>query len=364
MSSAPNRVPQPTTDPEMDTAVKQLVSVIVPCRNEANYIGPCLDSILQNDYGPDRLEILVVDGQSTDGTLQILDRYARSWSQIRVLANPGRIAPTALNIGILHSTGAVVMRIDAHCRYPEGYISSLVKWLARSGADNVGGLWRILPGSNTGMARAIAIALSHRFGAGDSHFRVGTSVPKWVDTVPFGCYRRNVFDRIGLFDEELVRNQDDEFNQRLLKNGGRILLVPDVTIDYYARDTLSKVVRMHYQYGLFKPLAAKKVGRVGTIRQLIPSAFVVSLALSLVLGLVSAPARIAFIVILGTYSLALTASVLDVVLNAPFRVALRLFVVFPAIHFSYAFGWIHGAARLVARKNPVGGKTSEVPISR
>ena len=343
---------------------KPLVSVIVPCRNERSYIAKCLESIFRNDYGPDGLEVLVVDGGSNDGTQDVLDEYVQRWPQLRWLNNPARTAPAALNIGIKHANGDIVMRMDAHCHYPDNYISALVKWLENSGADNVGGVWRILPGSDSATAHAIAIALSHPFGAGDSHFRIGTTTAKWVDTVPFGCYRRSVFERIGLFDEELVRNQDDEFNQRLLRNGGRILLVPDVTIDYYARDSLEKVARMHYQYGFFKPLAARKVGRVGTLRQVIPAIFVISLAAALVLAPWSVVARAAFVCILGAYVAVLMVSIVGAAGRNSLRVAALLAAVFPVIHFSYAFGSLRGIMHLLGRKHSGPGKSAEVPLSR
>jgi glycosyltransferase involved in cell wall biosynthesis len=343
---------------------KPLVSVIVPCRNERGYIVECLESILRSDYGLNRIEILVVDGASDDGTPEILSEYARRSPQIQCLQNPARTAPAALNIGIMHATGDILMRMDAHCRYPDNYISALVGWLHQSGADNVGGMWRILPGSDSLAARAIAAALSHRFGAGNSYYRIGITRPKWVDTVPFGCYRRSVFERIGLFDEELIRNQDDELNQRLLRNGGRILLVPDVTIDYYARDSIRKIARMHYQYGYFKPLAAKKAGAVGTFRQIVPAIFVLSLAVTLLLGPWIKIARVTFLGIVGAYLIVLVVSVFSSATRNSVRVCILLSAVFPVIHISYGFGWLRGLAHLFVRRNAGPKQTFEVPLSR
>lgn len=217
---------------------RPFVSIVVPCRNETEYIRPLLDSILANTYPRDRLEVLIVDGMSDDGTRAVIAEYVARHPVIRLLDNPKRITPCALNLGISRARGTIIVRMDAHASYPPNYVADLVDWLERTGADNVGGAWVTLPGGDTATARAIAAALSHPFGIGNARYRLGTTELREVDTVPFGCFRRDVFDRVGLFDEELVRNQDDEFNFRLLRAGGRILLVPGVVSHYYARRTL------------------------------------------------------------------------------------------------------------------------------
>ncbi|MGH7528934.1 MAG: glycosyltransferase family 2 protein, partial [Gemmatimonadales bacterium] len=278
------------------------VSVILPCRNEARYIAACLDSILAAAYPLTQLEVLVVDGLSDDGTRDIVARYAAAYAQIRLLDNPGRIVPTALNIGIGAASGAVIARMDAHVVYPPDYLPRLVRALTESGVDNVGGCIVTLPADRTAAAQAIAIALSHPFGVGRSPFRVGARSARLVDTVPFGCYRRDVFARVGLFDEELVRNQDDEFNHRLVSRGGRVLLVPDVVSYYYARGSFAQVARMFYQYGAFKPLAARKVGRFMTLRQLVPAAFVSALGGTGLVALLWPPAALAGLAIAGAYA--------------------------------------------------------------
>jgi glycosyltransferase involved in cell wall biosynthesis len=317
-----------------------------------------------NDYPADSVEVLVVDGMSDDGTREVLRGYAQRWPSVRWLDNPTRETPAALNIGIRNARGDIVMRMDAHCHYPRDYISALVRWLDKSGADNVGGVCRTLPGSGSATASAIAIALSHPFGVGNSRFRIGTTTPRWVDTVPFGCYRRNVFERIGLFDEELVRNQDDELNQRLLKSGGRILLVPDVAVDYYARDSISKVARMYYQYGYFKPLVAKKLGRIGTLRQVVPAAFVLSLLVSFVLAIWFRPARLAFVGILGAYLLMLFLAGVASTVKSGWRNSALLLVVFPVLHFSYGWGSVCGMARFFFRRTHGPISADRVQVSR
>ena len=269
-----------------------LVSVVVPCRNEERHIAQCLDSILACDFPQERLEILVVDGCSDDGTRAILARYAERYARIHVLDNPKRITPTALNIGVLAARGEIIMRMDAHVIYPASYISQLVGALEETGADNVGGIIATLPGDDSATARAIAVGLSHPLGVGNSYFRVGSRERRWTDAVSFGCYRRQVFERIGLFDEELVRNQDDEFDLRLIKHGGRVLLLPEVVSQYYARRSLRQVARMFYQYGYFKPLVAKKLGRIMTFRQLVPALFLLSLAASALTALLPPSSKV------------------------------------------------------------------------
>lgn len=342
-----------------------LVSIVIPCRNERGWIGRCLDSLLDGSYPPDRLEILVVDGMSDDGTREEVSAYARTHDHIRLIDNPARVTPIALNIGIRSARGDVVMRVDAHNSYPDNYVASLVEWLERSGADNVGGVCITEPGGPGPGARAIAIAMSHPLGVGNSYFRIGTSEPRWVDTVPFGCYRREVFDRIGLFDEDLIRNQDDELNMRLIRAGGRILLVPDVVSSYHARDTLGKLWRMYYQYGYFKPLVARKVGGVFTWRQLVPPAFVLALVVSTIAAIVLPKSSLALALIVAAYLVAIAAIAIPVAARHGARVALAFCTAIPVLHLSYGLGFLKGAMDfLVLRRKAVRGAPATLPISR
>ncbi|MDW8119910.1 MAG: glycosyltransferase family 2 protein, partial [Chloroflexota bacterium] len=239
--------PQPTTP------LKSLpyVSAIIPCRNEERHIADCLDSIVANDYPKERLEVLVVDGQSTDRTRAIVQDYARRYPFIRLLDNPKRIIPSAMNIGIRSARGEVIMKMDAHSTYAPDYIRRCVEALLEYGADNAGGRLVHTPGANTLTAHAIARALMHPFGSLNSFFRVGSPGPRWADTAAFGCYRREVFERIGLFREDLTRSSDIDFNRRLLRQGGKILLVP-AAVGYYRSDTtLGKFLRHNLSDGFW-----------------------------------------------------------------------------------------------------------------
>lgn len=341
-----------------------VVSLIVPCRNERHHIRECLESLLGNDYPAARREILVVDGMSDDGTREIVAECAARAPDIRLLDNPRRITSAALNIGIAQARGSVVMLIGAHSVYPRSYIGELVRELDASGADGTGGVCTTCAGGRDAIATAIAVALAHPFGVGNSWFRIGTREPRWVDTVPFGCYRREVFDRAGGFDEELVRNQDDEFNLRLLRRGGRLRLVPSVASRYYARTSLHQLARMFYQYGLYKPLVIRKVGAIMTIRQLVPAAFVASLAASLVIGAVVPAARVLAGAIAIAYAATTVTAALGTVRQHGLRCALGLLAVFPVLHVGYGIGFLVGLARLPFRGRPLAAAADAVPLSR
>ena len=341
-----------------------MVSLIVPCRNEEHHIGACLDSLLENGWPADRLDILVVDGMSDDGTRPLVAARAAHHAGVRLIDNLRRITPAALNLGIAQARGSVIMLIGAHSTYPTGYIRTLVEALGTSGADGVGGTCTTCPGADTAVAAAIAVALAHPFGVGNSWFRIGTREARWVDTVPFGCYRREVFDRIGGFDEELVRNQDDEFNLRLLRRGGRLLLVPAVASRYYARATLGQLARMYYQYGFYKPLVIRKLGAVMTLRQLVPAAFVAALGGSLLLAAVVPPARLLAGSIALLYLAAAAGAAIAAAPRHGVRCALALLAVFPVLHISYGAGFLAGALGLAGFTHRRAPATSAVPLSR
>lgn len=347
-----------------DARPAPFVTVIVPCRNEERYIGGCLASIIDGTYPADRLEILVVDGDSDDRTRVVVAEFARRYPRLRLLHNPRRTAPAALNIGLAEARGDVIVRMDAHNAYPAHYIPRLVEWLERSGADNVGGTWQTRPASTRPVAKAIAAVLAHPFGVGNAHFRIGTSRPRWVDTVPFGCYRREVFTRIGGFDEDLVRNQDDEFNLRLRRRGGRILLVPDVVSVYYARDSIAKLARMYYQYGYFKPLATRKVGRVLTIRQLVPAAlvsWVVVLGLAAVLSPVAA---VIWSIGLLAYAAGVVTSAASIARRTDLPTGVAACAVFPVVHVSYGAGFLRGALDFLALRRDRARRADAIRLSR
>jgi glycosyltransferase involved in cell wall biosynthesis len=227
------------------------VSIIIPCRNEERFIGSCLESIIANDYAKEKLEVLAIDGMSEDGTQAVIENYSKEYPWIRLFKNPKKITPVALNMGIMTSKGEIIIWMSAHNQYEKNYISCSVENLNKYGADNVGGVMKTLPRLDDFIGHAIVASLSHRFGVGNSYFRVRTNEPKWVDTVFGGCYRREVFDRVGFFNENLVRGQDMEFNLRLKKAGGKTLLVPDIVSNYYARSDIKSFCKHNWTNGLW-----------------------------------------------------------------------------------------------------------------
>jgi len=342
-----------------------MVSIILPCRNEERYIATCLETILATTYPHDRLEVLVVDGRSDDGTLVVVAEFAAAHPRmIRLLDNPLRITPVALNIGIEAASGEIIVRMDAHVAYPPEYLSSLVAALEETGADNVGGVIVTLPADNTPVARAIAVGLSHPLGVGNSYFRIGAREQRDVDTVPFGCFRRDVFDRIGMFDEDLPRGQDEELNFRLIRRGGRVVLLPNVLSYYYARGSLRKLARMYYQYGYFKPRVAQKVGAVMTVRQLVPSLFLLSLFAAGTASVWWPPARLVTLAIAGSYAAAILGSAALAAPRHGVVSALLLVAVFPLLHFSYGIGFLAGAVRLLLRRWRGHPDATALPASR
>ena len=209
------------------------VSIIIPCRNEEPFILKCLNSLFLQDYPKEKLEILVIDGASEDKTKKIIQEYIKKHPFVKLLENPQKFTPIGLNIGIKEAKGDVIARMDAHAEYEKEYISKCVKYLNKYKVDNVGGVMITLSRKDTIWGKAIIAVLSHRFGVGNARFRVGAQKPVLVDTVFGGCYRREVFNKIGYFNENLVRGQDMDFNLRLRKAGGKILLVPKIKSYYY-----------------------------------------------------------------------------------------------------------------------------------
>jgi len=260
------------------------VSIIIPCRNEEKYIGKCLETILEQDYPKERMEVLVVDGVSEDKTRTIIKKFqiTNPKFQIRLLDNPKKFTPFAFNIGIKEAKGEIIIPMGAHAGYEKDYISKCVKYLKEFNADNVGGVIKTLPSKDTLFAKAIALSLSHPFGTGGSYFRTGSKESRWVDTVFGGCYKREVFEKIGLFNKNLNKGQDMEFNIRLKKAGGKVLLVPDIVSYYYPKAAnLKDFFIYHLKDGVWAILPLKFVKTPFKLRHYIPLIFVLTLPLSI-----------------------------------------------------------------------------------
>lgn len=320
------------------------VSILIPCRNEENYISALIDSIIENDYNKEHLEILILDGMSSDKTQSIIDNHASKYNFIKKIENKYKTVPYAMNIGIQEAVGDIIIRMDAHAIYPTNYISQLVYYSEKLNATNVGAAWKTLPANDTLEAKAIALALSHPFGVGDAEYRTNTSNKEYIktDTVPFGCYKKSIFSEIGLYDTDLTRNQDNELNERIIKNGGEIYLIPSLKIKYFARENLRKLGKMFFQYGYFGPLVDLKIGKKTRLRRYIPSIFLLSLLLPMIISVFYHPA---IYISIAFFLLHLTANTI-VSTKIAFKQGIGLFPylmsAFLTSHLSYGFGYLKG----------------------
>jgi len=326
-----------------------IVSIIVACRNEEKYIAQCLDSIVRNGYPTGKLDVMVVDGMSNDASRTIVKRYERQYLFIRLLDNPKNITPVAFNIGIRNARGRIIMIMSSHAAYGEGYISNCVKYLDQYGADNVGGVMKTIPRSNSFMGKAIVLAISHRFGVGNAYARTGSKEPRWLDAIAFGAYRSEVFDRVGLYNEELVRSQDMDFNIRLRRAGGKILLHPEIEIYYYARADLKSFWRHNFTNGIWAVYPLKFVKHIPVSwRHLVPLAFVSSLIGSAALSAFAQIFLWVSLSILASYIMtSVYHSVKIMAEEKDFRYLLAMPVIFAALHIGYGLGSLWGGLKLL-----------------
>ncbi|MDD4148983.1 MAG: glycosyltransferase family 2 protein [Bacteroidales bacterium] len=263
----------------------ELVSIIIPCYNEEKNIRECLNSVGNFDYPKEKLEIFVVDGMSTDKTREIVtEEYCKNKSNIRMIDNPMRTTPYAFNAGIRQSIGDFIIIIGAHSAYSREYVRNLVAWHKKLDAYNIGGVMITDIRNKNKKTKAIEIVLSNKFGVGNATFRTGTNEVKSVDTVAYGCYRRESFEKFGLFNEKLIRNQDIEFNKRIINAGGKIYLVPDAECRYFARETFSEIADNNFKNGMWNIYTVyfTKDYTSLSLRHFIPLVFVLSLLLPLV----------------------------------------------------------------------------------
>lgn len=328
-----------------------MLSIIIPTYNEESYIDQCLESVLRQDYPADNTEVLVVDGRSSDNTRIIVENYCKKYPRIKLLDNPKRIVPFAMNIGVKESVGDYIIRLDAHAIYPPNYFSTLIKLAHKYNTDNIGGVCETEVKNKTTKTWAIKKVLSHKFGVGNSLFRIGVSTIQIVDTVPFGCYKRDVFDRFGMFDERLVRNQDVELNKRIAKGGGLILLVPEIKCTYFARETFSDLVKNNYSNGLWNILTVyyTRTFQSLSLRHFIPLLFVLSIILPVLLSVFHFNLIQIALFFLVFYIIVLLGVCISISRLKVWRV-LYLFPVFMLLHFSYGVGSIAGFFKIIIIK--------------
>lgn len=334
------------------------VSILLPILNEATHIQRCLDTIVAQDYASDRLEVLVIDGLSTDGTREIVRTVFNTCTKFPgyLLDNPAHIVPVALNIGLLKAKGDIIIRVDGHCEIAQDYISCCVKHLIEDGVDGVGGSVETI--GDTKISQGIAIAMSSTFGVGGSTFRTIKGKQLYTDSIPFPAYTQKTIDLVGLYDEEMYCNEDDEYNYRLRKLGMRLLLANDIKSRYYCRSSFISLWKQYFKYGFWKVRVLQKHPLQMRPRQFIPPIFILGLIGSLVFSLTTSLGWVFFAIILISYLLSdLTASLL-ISMKEGWKYLVILPITFPVLHFSYGIGFLSGLLKFWGRW---GDKKGKVP---
>jgi succinoglycan biosynthesis protein ExoA len=330
------------------------VSIVIPIRNEAEFIERCLRSLMDNDYPAEQTEILVLDGMSDDGTRDIVARLVEEDARLRMLDNPQRTVPFAMNRGIREARGDVIIRVDGHVTVAPDFVRQSVRVLEEHpDAWCVGGVMETV--GTTYIGRVIATAMSSAFGVGGNNARVARP-EGYADAVPFGAHRRWIFDKIGMYDEELVRNQDDELIQRITEAGGKQYRCPTIRSCYYSRHSLWKLARQYFQYGFWRIRTLQKRGRPASMRQLVPLGFVLGWIVLIAGSLLWPVLWFALAGYAALYALLLLASFISVVRDKGIQVALVVPVAIAIMHFAYGVGswkgiwsWIILKGRFVPR---------------
>jgi cellulose synthase/poly-beta-1,6-N-acetylglucosamine synthase-like glycosyltransferase len=328
------------------------VSVIMPVRNESRFIQRSLRAVLRQDYPLDRFEVLVVDGMSEDRTREIIfsmlsaEQAKGRVLSVKILDNPSGKIPVALNIGLRNAQGEIIVRVDGHCEVQPDYVRSCVGAIQKTDADCVGAMQR--PQGESLVSRAISLAITSPFGVGNAYFRYREK-GGWVDTIYLGAYKRQVFEQIGFFDEEMVCNEDDEFTFRIRQAGGGVWLEPSLQCRYYPRTTFGGLWNQYFRFGLYKVLVIKKRRRVASLRHLVPAFFVICFIAACLAATFSADISwmvpVAIPYIFFTLLFSCWAARKEIILS-PF-VAFSFLV----IHISYGLGFIAGLWRWRKRQH-------------
>ena len=335
-----------------------MISVILPVRNEGKRIRHALDAILDQDYPKDNVEIIIADGLSTDETRAIIEEYQNKQSSIQLIDNPGEIVPTGINLAIRKSKGEIIIRVDGHCIIEKDYISRCVHHLRNDNVHGVGGPMETI--GETNLSKTIALAMSSSFGVGNSAFRTTFGKTMLVDTVPFPAYTREIIHKVGLYDEELVRNQDDEYNYRIREFGGKLLLAADVRSKYFSRGTLLKLWKQYFQYGFFKIRVLQKHPRQMSLRQFIPPIFVLVLVISSVLAVLTTWGPWLLRLSAGSYFIANIIASISSSLKKGWNHLSLLPIVFLIIHLSYGLGFLAGLIKFWNRWSDKVGKVPQM----
>jgi glycosyltransferase involved in cell wall biosynthesis len=329
---------------------EKVVSVIMPLYNEDEYINECILSLLNQDFPKENMEWIFIDGGSKDMTVDIIKKYEIVYPEmIQLYFNPNKTVPYAMNIGIHNSNGKYIIRMDAHSKYANDYISKCVYYLENTNADNVGGI--VETKSKTFIGEVMALMLSSPFGVGNSTFRIGGKNGE-VDTVPFGAFRREVFEKWGYYDERLTRNQDNEMNYRIRKNGGKILLTNDINLTYYSRETFQEMMKMACKNGRWNIITMYLCPGSMGMRHFIPFIFV----LSLIIGIINIIffnlvfVKFLFIFEILLYLLLNIIFSLKSTRNKTIKHFCLLLICYPVFHISYGIGSFIGVYKILIGK--------------
>ena len=338
------------------------VTIIMPVRNEADFIERAIRSVLDNNYPAEKMEILVVDGMSDDGTREIVARMAKADGRIIMLDNPKRIAAAAMNIGLKAARGDLFIRVDGHVEIPADFIAKSIRCLHEHPEAWVAGGY-IKTTSDSYIGQAIGAAMQSPIGVGNSRFRLG-DYEGWVDTLAFGAHYKWVVDSIGYFDEELVRNQDDEFNLRITLAGGKIWMSKAIQSTYFSRGSLYKLWKQYFQYGFWRIRTLQKHKRPAGFRQLVPLLFVLSLLLMGSAGFLWRPLWILLSIEVVLYVLVLVIGALDVGRKSGWQYTTPAPAVFVILHFAYGLGSLWGIIRFLILRGSGMKKPEQIQMSR
>jgi glycosyltransferase involved in cell wall biosynthesis len=314
-------------------------SLILAIRNEESTIQLTINSILNNHLKKREYELIIVDGMSTDNTFKILNTIEFKGYNIKILKNPKKIVAAGLNLGIKISKGIYILRLDGHKIYPKNYLSTLTRFIEQNpNVDNVGCIVKTLPFDNTLKAKGICAAVSSKYAIGNSKFRINkiNKDIQEVDTVPFGCFKRQIFDEVGLFDESFKKNQDDEFNLRLKQNKKRILLINSLAVIDFARQNFTKLFKMFFNYGYFKPMVWLKHKKIASYRHIVPVVNFIIIFINLILIITKLHINYFFIIIYILFLI--ITSLIICIENKKFIIFFYVFFSLVIIHNSYAIG--------------------------
>lgn len=319
-----------------------LVSVIVPCYNEEKTIGLLLEALYNQSYPLEYIEVVVADGMSSDRTRVKIDEFLQKRTNlvVRVVDNPRRHIPAGLNVALKAANGKIFVRLDAHSAPRPDYIARCVDALEQGLGENVGGVWEIKPPNDGWMAQGIAVAAAHPLGVGDAHYRHAVQA-RWVDTVPFGSFFRSLIEKIGVYDEQLLANEDYEFNVRIRQAGGKIWLDPAIRSTYFSRANLRELARQYWRYGFWKARMLRRYPETIRWRQALPPAFVVSLLLFLILSMQLPFARWIIMLELSVYLLILFSAGLQVAIKRKdWRYIFSVPLAIATMHLSWGSGFL------------------------